>query len=357
MKITIKKSVLDNMVSNIQSFLEKKDNSQITSHICIETVDGSLILKATDNEIGLKAVTKDVTIIENGSATSNGKKLLDIVRILKEDDELTIESTEDTLTVKQKRSKYKLPTFDATQFPKFPEYEHLPKIGINSLKLMSAFKKITPSIDTNNPKFELNGALLDIKIGGVNVVSTDTKRLSLIQLDEKNKDELSIIIPKKAITEMGKLFFDNIEIFYSPTNLIVKSQHYLFFTKLINGKFPDYHRIIPKEFKVSLALNKEKMVENIRQIGIVSSEIKLTFMKERVIFESLSEDSTEAVSEMECSLSIEQDFSIAFNIRHLQDFLANIDTVDFMMNINEPTTPFEVKSDNFTTIIMPISIN
>lgn len=354
MKITVNKTVFEQMLSNVNPFIEKKDNSQITSHVYIEAKEGILTLKGTDSEIGLKITTEDVKITEEGQATANGKKIADYVRNLKDDD-INIEYLDNNLTVKQKGSKLKMPTFEAKEFPKFPEYEHLPKVNLNSVKLIGAFKKVTPAIDTNNPKYELNGTLLDIKTGGVNIVSTDTKRLAIVKLDEQNKEELSIIIPKKAIQEIGKLFFDEVDMFYSQNYLIIKTKQYLFFTKLINGKFPDYHRILPKEFKYVEKLQKDKIIEAIKQISNISNEMKMSFTKDAIVFESLSEENMEAKTEIEFqSTTIENEYQIAFNSKHIVDFLSNIDTKEFSASFNEANMPFELKSENFSTIVMPI---
>ncbi len=355
MKISIQKSILEQVLSQLQPFLEKKDTSQITSHVYIETNRTHITLKATDYEIGLKTEIEDVDIKEEGKATANGKKLLDIVRILK-DDEIILEQKEETLFIKQGHSKFKLPIFDPQEYPTFPQTENKPNISINSVEFVTSLKKVTPAIDTNNPKFELNGALIDIKEEFINIVATDTRRLALIKLENSPNSTLALIIPKKAILEIQKLFLEDLNIFYDETNLIIKSGNYLFFTKLINGKFPDYERIIPKELRFQLNLPKDKMVEAIKQITTISNEIKLTFLKDRIIFKSLSEENIEAQTEIEVETPFEEKFVMAINSRYLLDFLANIENNEFQMGLNEPELPFLLKKDNFITIIMPIVI-
>ncbi|WP_200762923.1 DNA polymerase III subunit beta [Nitrosophilus alvini] len=355
MKISIQKSILEQALSQIQPFLEKKDTSQITSHVFINAADDSVELKATDYEMGLKADIKNINVTDHGSATANGKKLLDIIRILK-DDEIILESKDDTLVIKQGQSRFKLPMFNADEFPQFPQIDEKPKIEIDSQKLVVSLKKITPAIDTNNPKFELNGALIDIKEDVINLVATDTRRLAVVKLQNSPSSTLSIIIPRKAILEIQKLFFDEIEIYYDETNLIIKSDNYLFFTKLINGKFPDYERIIPKSLKYEMMLPKDKMVEAIKQITTISNEIKLTFLKDRIIFKSLSDENIEAQTEVEVPTPFEEKFVMAVNSRYLLDFLANIDGNEFKLGLNEPELPFSLQDENFLTIVMPIVI-
>ncbi len=354
MKLQIQKGLLEQVLSQMQPFLEKKDISQITSHVYLEAAD-QLIIKATDYETGLKTTIQDLQIIEQGKATANGKKLLDIVRILK-DDLLTLQTKDGTLHIHQGHSKFKLPMFDPEEYPKFPTIDGLPQIDIPSTAFITSLKKISPAIDTNNPKFELNGALIDIKPTHINFVATDTRRLALVRLDQPMKETFNLIIPKKAIMEIQKLFLEDISMFYDQTHLIIKSGGYFFFTKLINGKFPDYERILPKELRYVMKLPKDKMIEAIKQITIISNEIKLSFFPDKILFKSLSEENIEAQTELEITTPFKNEFVMAVNSRYILDFLANIETNEFEMGINDAELPFELKENNFITIVMPIVI-
>ncbi len=355
MKVSINKSVLETILLNAISYLEKKDLSQITSHLLLKTTDEEFIVKATDYEIGLEYKTRNIKTISNGVGTTNGKKFLDIVKILKNDDVL-LETINDYLYIKQNNSKFKLPMFNPNEFPEFPNIENKPKFNINSIQFVRNIKKIVNVIDTNNPKYELNGALIDIKDSFINLVATDTRRLAIVKIDNKSEENFSLIIPKKAIGEIQKLFFDDIEIFYDETTLIAKSENFQFFTKLINGKFPDYERIIPKEKRIRLLLNREKMVESIKQILIISEEIKITFKPDMILFESLNDDNIEAKTEIEFNTGLDQEIILPVNSRYMLDFLSNIEDSNFVLGYNDEGLPFSLESENFTTIVMPIMI-
>jgi len=325
MIITIAKSILENILIHSGPFLEKKDTSQITSHVYLNATNNSLTLKATDYEIGFMVSTSEVHIDKEGSITANGKKFLDIIR-------------------------------SHNEFPEFPSYEGKARISIESHMLIESLKKITPAIDTNNPKFELNGALIDIKHDFINFASTDTRRLAVVTLTNTSESELSIIIPKKAIIEIQKLFFDNIELYYDDTNLIIHSEQYTFFTKLINGKFPEYSRIIPKEIKNTLLLPKAVMIDSIKQITTISTDVKITFLHDVITFESLSDDNIEAKTEIGHSTGFSEPFSLAINSRYLLDFLNSINNSEFSIGLNEGNLPFILSDDNFKTVVMPIVI-
>jgi DNA polymerase-3 subunit beta len=355
MRLAVAKSTLESILIRLQPFLEKKDTSQITSHILLIANENRLTVKATDQEIGLKVKTEHIDIQIEGKATANGKKLLEIVRILKEDN-IVLETIEDTLHITQGSSKFKLPMFNIEEFPEFPNLDNLPSIELNSMELIQMFKKVSPAIDTNNPKYELNGALLNIKDNEIDIVGTDTRRLAIGKIENSNNTTLSIIIPKKAIVEIQKLFFNQIEIFYNETNLIITTQDHYFFTNLINGKYPDYERIVPKNLKHTITLPKSKIIESIKQITTISQEIKIIFKNDSIIFKSLSEDNATAETEIEFKTEFEEEFILAVNSKYLLDFLGQIDSEEFRIGLNEPNLPFIVQSNNFYTVIMPIII-
>ena len=353
MKIKIEKSIIENIVNNLIAFVEKKDNSLITSHIYIKA-DSNMIFKATDNETGIKIENNNSEIIQNGEITVNGKRFYDIIKVLK-DDFIEIENIDNEIIIKQKNSIYKLPSFNSNEFPTFPNENEMPKIEINSLNFIDSLKKVLPVIDNNNPKYELNGALIDIKESQINIVSTDTRRLAITEIENNSKEELSIIIPKKAINEIKKLFFGDIEIFYDKINLILKSNNIKFFTKLINGKFPDYKRIIPSSLKYELKLKKQNFMSALRQITIISQEIKIIIKNNELQIEAISEENLNAKTKINIESTMDE-FIFAVNSKYIYDFLNSIDSEEFILGLNEANIPFILKDNQFSTIVMPLSI-
>ncbi len=353
MNIEINKNVLEHMLINAQSFLEKKDASQITSHILLNATGLNLKVKATDFEIGIIMESTNVNIIEQGLSCANGKKLLDIIKILK-DDVISLKTEDDFLHIKQKRSKFKLPMFNAEEFPEFPSIDNKSQFDIKAIDFLHSIKKISPAIDTNNPKYELNGALIDIVDNAVKFVATDTRRLAVVTLQKNVEFDISLIIPKKAIGEIQKLFFDDMNIYYDENVLLIKSENFTFFTKLINGKYPDYQRIIPKDHKVELTLNREQIVDHLKQVSTISYEMKITFSNEAITFESLNEDNIEAKTQLEFQSDLSEDISIAVNSKYILDFLSQIEKNEFKLRYNDSTLPFLLESEGFITVIMPI---
>jgi len=310
MKVAINKNALESIVTNTNPYLEKKDLSAITSHIFISAKDGILNIKATDHEIGLAYKLSNVKIMDEGNATANGKKLLDIIRSLK-DEEVTLETLNNYLYIKQKNSKYKLPMYKFEDFPNFPTIENKNKFEIDAVMLGRSLKKIFPSIDNNNPKFELNGAFIDIKQNYINIVGTD---------------------------------------------LIAQSANFEFFTKLINGRFPDYNRVIPQEIKRRLRLSRDKMIEGIKTVSIISESTKIVFAPQTISFESIVEDNSEAKTTIEFATGLEEEIYVGVKNRYLLDFLQSIEEEHFEFGFNDSNLAFTVSSNELKTVIMPINL-
>jgi len=353
MRFIITKSIFENIISSMQPFLEKKDASSITSHIYLETINAKLIIKATDYEVGLTSLVTDIREITDGKATVNGNNLLGIIKRLRDEDIVLDTDSNNNLIIKQNKSTFKLPMYDANEYPSFPTNDNLKKLDISTINLINSIRKITPAIDNNNPKFELNGSLIDIKNSIINFVATDTRRLAISHLQNISNDETQIIIPKKAIIEIQKLFLDEANILYDDTNIIISNERITFFSKLINGKFPDYERIIPKNLKHTLSIPKAMLVDSIKLVTSLFSNIKITFTPTSILFESLDEDS-EAKTQVDINLNIDDEFYLAVNAKYLLDFLSMSNNENIKVGFNESNLPFYLEDEKFYTIVMPI---
>lgn len=353
MKFSIEKSKFEIILNNLQPFLDKKDSSQITSHIYLETHENTLILKATDYEIGLETqinIKKEI----DGNATVSGKRILDSIKRLK-DKEISIETNGQNLYIKQEETSFELPMFDANEFPKNIQETTQNKINFDTSSFIQFLKKITPAIDSSNQKPELTGALLDLKDYTFNFVGTDTRRLAIVKQKIQSLEKLNLIIPKKAINEILKLFSDEIEIFYNEYQLIIKNQYYTFFTKLINGNFPDYEKIIAKDFRIQTKLPKQNFLESIKIINSISQKIKITFRSNEILFETIQTDNTgKANTQFEYQTNFEEEMNLCVDSRYIIDFLSQIENTEFELCINEAKNPFVLKDGDFSTLILPI---
>ncbi len=352
MKLIINKNILESAILLCNAYVEKKDSSTITSHLYLHADEDRLTIKASDYEIGINYKIKKIRVETPGFATANAKNIVDVIKNLN-NEELTLETIDNFLFIRQKSTKYKFPMFNPEDFPEFPNTEDKNKFDIDSSDLNRCLKKILPTIDTNNPKYSLNGAFLDIKTDRINFVGTDTRRLGILTLNKANDKEFHLSIPKKAIIEMHKLFYEKIEIFYDENILIAKNENFEFFTKLINDKFPDYAKVVPKEFKYEFTFKTEDFIDSLKKINVLTEKMKLSFTKNKLIFEGISLDNMEAKTELELELDVKEDFALIVMIKFLLDFLASIEEEEFKIKINEPNLAFIVSSLGLEVIIMP----
>lgn len=352
MEIKIQKTLLENVIGKSISFVDLKDNSNITSNIKICAFDEIVTVDATDYDIGLTSTLKGIITIKNGFSIVNGKKMLDIIKSMK-NDFVNISSDGKLLHIKQGRSKFKIPVFSES-FPSIPYVESPIEINISSDVLSDSFNKILNCVDTNNPKYEFNGALVQIDKDKVQFIGTDTKRLSIVNMDNQSDTNISIILPKRSIIEMQKLFFDDIKILCNDVYMTIESDRFRFFTRLINGKFPDVTRVIPKEVQYTADINKSQLNDGIKQILTVSSEIEFCFKKDTLTLKSVSNDDNNAISEFNIQSNLDESFTTKLNSKFVLDFIKSINTESFAIGLTSEGMPLLFQSENLRTVIMPI---
>jgi len=354
MKVIIKKSELDVMITSASSYADKRDLSAIISHIFICAENGILQIQGTDLEIGLCYKSANVQIIEEGRATANSKKICDVIKSLK-DDNVTIETKDSSILIKQKSTKYKLPMFNHEDFPKFPTIENKHKFDINATIFSRGLKKIFPCVDSNNPNYAMNGALIDIKENFINLVATDSRRLALKKLDLKvDRSENQIIIPRKAIAEMQKLFLNSdIQIYHDETILIAISENFEFYTKLINKRFPTYEKVIPTDFSQIIEIPRDKMVEGVKSVSTLCEISKITINPNSMKFESVSDSADEAINEIEVNLQMDEEISFIIKNKNILDFLSSIEDEKFTLKFKNSDVAFIICTNDFMTLLVP----
>jgi len=354
MKFTIEKTTLENNLKALSPFVNKRDNSNITSCIKIEVNGYDLVLSATDYEYGLKTNIENMGNIEDGLCNINLSTLISSISRLKAG-EVEITLNNDILTIKQKRSKVNLATFD-DEFPKlYEDVENMNSIKIDCIELNNSIKSVISGIDPNNPKIELGGVLFDIKDSKLNVVSTDTKCLIVNNIDIDLDVEDKIIIPKKSIVEIQKLLADDTIIYYDDTNIIIDSNNSIMFSRLINGKFPDYNRVIPTSSKYNFTLNANEINEAIKCVTGLNNNVTMTFSSNEIKVES-AEDKNNSETFIDINLDIDEDFTIIFDSKFMTNFLNTI-TGDFNIKMNDVNLPILLEKDNLKTIVMPVVQN
>ena len=359
----------------IQSVSGRKTTLPILSHVLMEWQNDSLCLTGTDLETAIREVLT-AQVHQEGKASVSAKKLYEIVRELPEKT-IRIEKRENHWVKLQcGKSVFNLAGLDPDEFPSLPSYSKESFTEIKRNILLEMIEKTVYAASNEESRYHLNGVfLVQKKQGGkefLRMVATDGHRLSLIDREGPliRGIEKGVILPKKGVLEIRKIMGDRegeerMEIYFDPTHAFLKMGKSLVIIRLIDGEFPEYDQVIPKENDKKLVLGKEEVYSTLRRVSTMVSErvegIKLAFKKEGVEISSYNQDFGDAKEEVEVAYE-GTPFEIGFNARYLLEALTVIDQEEVVMEVKDEGSPGLLRpsvfneTSNQICIIMPMRI-
>ncbi len=355
-------------LQTIIGIVEKKQTLPILSNILIEKDGGTLVFTATDLEIQI-ATSLNIEGKNDGagSITVSGKKLQEILRVLPEQNKISIENKENNkIEIKSNKSRFNLQTLPAQDFPKLnPLINEGKTIKLNQNKLKSLLISTQYAMAQQDVRYYLNGLLLIIDEDKLRAVSTDGHRLVFneTQLDAQYEKQ-EIIIPRKAVTELCKLLSDtdeNIELLFSKQQLKATFSGITLITKLIEGKFPDYERVIPKHSNY-LEINRIIIQQALQRAAILSNEkfrgVRIVLTEKNLSIISNNSEQEEAQEDIETNYHGEP-IDIGFNVNYLLEGLNNLSSEDIKISFGDPNSSILIttsKTPNFRYVVMPMRI-
>lgn len=363
-------------LSLIQGITGRRTTLPILSHILLEWQMNLLSITGTDLETAIKE-DLNVLIYRDGKASVSAKKLYEIVRELPEE-EIQIEKNDEThwITIRCGKSTFNLAGLDPEEFPTLPTYKEEQFSQIPSKLLRDMIEKTSFAASNEESRYHLNGIFLVQKKKGnkdiLRMVATDGHRLSLVDREIKRIQGIDkgVIIPKKGILEIKRVIGDidkeeNMDIYFNQTNGFFRIGKSLMIIRLIEGEFPEYEQVIPKDNDKKLILDKYKIYGSLKRVSTMVSErgegIKLLLKNNLMELSSFHQDFGDAKEEVEIFYE-GPPFEIGFNVRYLLEALNVIDTDQFTMEFKDEGSPCLIKP-NITTeindqlcIIMPMRI-
>jgi DNA polymerase-3 subunit beta len=366
----IDKTEKENILKPLQiviGIVERKQTLPILSNVLIEKEAGKIRFTATDLEI---QITTTIESESEGSEISNitlgGKKLQEILRILPDQSKIAIETKENKAIIKANKSKFSLQTLPAQDFPKLKNLlQDQIKIALQQSLLKSLLLSVQYAMAQQDVRYYLNGVLLIIEGNNLRVVATDGHRLAFnAGAIDGNYKKQEIIIPRKAVTELCKLLGDtkeSVEIEFSTQQVRVAFSGIDLISKVIDGKFPDYERVIPK-YSNHLSIDRMMIQQALQRAAILSNE-KFRGVRFVLTEKNLSIISSNSEHE-EAQVEIETDYhgdaiDIGFNVNYLMDGLNNISSETVTFSFGDPnssiliTTP---ENKEFRYVVMPMRI-
>jgi len=361
----IEKEALLKPLQVVVGVVERKQTMPILSNILIEKENGKIKLTATDLEI---QITNTIETDDSSSAaiTVGGKKLQDILRILPDQSKISIEVKENKAQIKSNKSRFNLQTLPAQDFPKLSnQLQNSNKITLSQNALKSLLGSIQYAMAQQDVRYYLNGVLLGVEGNKLKAVATDGHRLAYNAITiEADLAKQEIIIPRKAVMELAKLLADDdsaIELEFSDQQLKTSFSGIQLITKLIEGKFPDYQRVIP-DYSNHLSMNRTLVQQALQRAAILSNE-KFRGVRFVLTEKNLSVISSNSEQE-EAQVEIETDYhgeaiDIGFNVNYLLDGLNSINSEQAIFSFGSPNSSILITSpDNqeFRYVVMPMRI-
>ena len=345
MKITINTKNLLAAIQNVVGVVEKKQTMPILGHILFELSDDRLTLTATDLEVQIKSYATPVDSEDtNISFTVSGRKMYDILRSL-DDETAKILLSDDKLTIKTNKSSYKLATLSTQDFPLFEDKKPQESFTINQKELITLFVKTQFAMAQQDVRFYLNGLLVEVGPNKLTAVATDGHRLAkaTTSIEKGSIEDSAFILPRKAVQELTRTMNEDKEckVSYSANQAGFKYGDIEFTTKLIDGKFPDYKRVIPSSTETKIMLDVGTLKPALQRVSILANEkfkgVRVEIMDKELIVSSENPEQ-EAAKEVIDLNEEQKSLVLGFNVTYLIDAVSSCDGGLICLGLNDESS-------------------
>ncbi len=375
MKVTMEKRDLSSLTTLVYRAASTKNTIPVLAGLLIETSsDKGLVMTATDMEIGIKASSSSVEIIEPGSVLVNAHYFADFIKLLP-DGPVTLELNKDKakLNINYGRSSGSINTYRDYEYPDLPLDKMQTKMSIAQRILKEALRKTSFAAAATHFRQVFTGVLFDIiDSNTLKVVASDTHRLACFThvLKEDELEPFKFIIPTRSVNELLRILDDNDEVItiaFSENNVIFAKDNFILLSRLIEGQYPNYDQVIPATFSTSLAVNTVVLANTLERARTMPTDDKLKIQYVRFNINQ-NEITVNAYSEMmgeieevieDLKLSGDDDIQIAFNTNYFLDvikILAN-ECEEIKIELSGALGPALIqnpKKDNYLYVLVPL---
>ncbi|CAG0943443.1 DNA polymerase III subunit beta [Gammaproteobacteria bacterium] len=366
MKLSISRDALLKPLQSIIGVVERKQTMPILANVLLVAKDDRLTATATDLEVELVAVAMAERIDVPGEITVPGRKLLDIARALPEGVKVGLQLDGDRLVIKAGRTRFVLSTLPAAEFPLVDGIEASNRLKLPQKEVARLIDKTQFSMAQQDVRYYLNGLMLECSKKRLRAVATDGHRLALCDINLENQDVTAgqVIVPRKGVIELHKLLGDGemVELTIGSNHIRANLEGIRFTSKLIDGRFPDYERVIPSSGAATLTAEREILRGALQRAAILSNEkyrgVRLELGKDLLKVQANNPDQEEAQDEIEVQYSGAA-IEIGFNVTYLLDALAVVDgdtvEIDFL-DANSSCLIRGGKGSHAKYVVMPMRL-
>jgi len=372
MKATIERATLLRCLSHVQSVVERRNTIPILSNVLIDAAaGGSVRLTATDLDLQIIEAMPAASVEAAGAITVSAHLLFDIARKLPDGSQVSFETADNKMVVKAGRSRFQLPTLPRDDFPIIVEGDLPTSFELSARTLAELIDRTRFAISTEETRYYLNGIFFHVSDDVLKAAATDGHRLARYTLARPEGAEgmPDVIIPRKCVGELRKLLDDVldsnvlIELSASKVRFTLGGEYGVVLTsKLIDGTFPDYSRVIPTGNDKLLRIDPRAFFEGVDRVATIATEktraVKMALDNDRVTLSVTSPDNGTAAEEVSADYTA-SGFEIGFNANYLKDILSQIDGDVVELHLADASAPTLIRKDDKSPalyVLMPMRV-
>ncbi|MDR2220172.1 MAG: DNA polymerase III subunit beta [Methylobacillus sp.] len=367
MNIKIDRDALLKPLSSVSGIVERRHTLPILTNLLLEAKQDTLMLTATDLEmqISLSTTAKPSADV---ATTVSASKLLDICRSLPEQSQITLEITDNRMQIKTGKSRFNLQTLPAADYPLMAKGSGDTSLTLSlpQSQLKRLLRQVQYAMAQQDIRYYLNGLLFEVNGNRLSVVGTDGHRLSYTSTElPQSHEKQELILPRKTVLELIKLLDDSddeviIEVSANQANFAFSGIRLI--SKVIDGKFPDYTRVIPTGYQNTFEVDRQSLHMAMQRASILSNEkyrgIRMVLGKDSLRLISSNSEQEEAEEEMEIAYGGDS-LDIGFNVTYMIDVLTNVSTDSVIFSFNDANSSCLVTvpgDENYKYVVMPMRI-
>jgi DNA polymerase III subunit beta len=365
MKLTVEREKLLAPLQAVIGVVERRQTMPILANVLLTVRDGRLLITATDLEVELVAAS-EVSVQQAGDITVPGRKFLDILRALPEKLSVSLSAEGEKVVIKAGRSRFSLSTLSASEFPVIEDINAQQKVNVPRKELRRLLDKTHFSMAQQDVRYYLNGMLMEIDGKALRAVATDGHRLAVCEteLPAKAAAAQQVIVPRKGVLELQRILDDegDVEIAIGTNHVRAQIGDIRFTSKLIDGRFPEYGRVIPAAPAHSVKADRDLLKQALQRTAILSNEkyrgIRITVKKNAVTVQAHNPEQEEAEEEIEVSYAGE-DLEVGFNVNYLLDALSAIDGAEVEVGLTDSNSSCLIHSPGSSAaryVVMPMRL-
>ena len=370
MKATIERATLLKGLSHVQSVVERRNTIPILSNVLLEaTAEGGLKLMATDLDLQINE-TIAAAVDQSGATTVSAHTLFDIARKLPEGSQVSLAASDGKMTIMAGRAKFQLGTLPRDDFPVIAEGELPVSFELPAETLKQIIDKTRFAISTEETRYYLNGIfwhVSDDPLPVLKAAATDGHRLARVTMPRPDGAEKmpDVIIPRKCIAELRKLLEEidgSVGVSLSPTKIRFDLGQALLTSKLIDGTFPDYSRVIPTGNDKILKIDPRSFEEGVDRVSTIATEktraVKMALDRDKITLSVTSPENGTAAEEVPGDYAA-MPFEIGFNSRYLLDILGQLDGDTIEVHLADAAAPTLIRENDKSSalyVLMPMRV-